>query len=127
MKALAAAALGLHWGIITIMLCEVMLWLCYGSIIVMLLLHNHNATAPASAREEAVLWPPCHAGENNCVCSSYGSLHLLPSSLLVPCLPWVQQTASKTTGFMNKISNISAHLGWPCMAWLIASLSYTRL
>ena len=29
MKALAAAALGLHWSNIMIRLCEVMLWLCY--------------------------------------------------------------------------------------------------
>ena len=32
-KALAAAALGLHWSNIMIMLCEVMLWLCYGYVV----------------------------------------------------------------------------------------------
>ena len=30
MKALAVAALGLHWGNIMVMLYEVILWLCYG-------------------------------------------------------------------------------------------------
>ena len=44
-------------------------------------------------------------------CSSYGSLHFLPASLLVLCLPWVQWTGctgrySKTTGVTNRISNI---------------------
>ena len=29
-------------------------------------------------------------GRLNCVCSSYGSLSLLPASELVPCLPWIQ-------------------------------------
>ena len=36
MKALAAAALGLHWSDFMIMLYEVMLWLCYGYVLVML-------------------------------------------------------------------------------------------
>ena len=35
-KDLAAAALGLHWSTIVIMLYEAMLWLCYGCIMVML-------------------------------------------------------------------------------------------
>ena len=38
------------------------------------------AMAAASARREAVLWLPCHPGENKCVCSSYGSLSLFPVS-----------------------------------------------
>ena len=44
MKALAAAALGLHWSNIMVMLCEVMLWLYYGC-----------AMAAVSARREAVM------------------------------------------------------------------------
>ena len=69
----AAVALGLHCSGIMVMLCEVMLWLCYGYVAA-------AATAAVSARKEAVLWPPCQAGENKRVCSSYGSLHLLPAS-----------------------------------------------
>ena len=58
MKALAAAALGLHWGSVMLMLYEVLLWVCYGYIMVMLwllpqLLHQ--------------------------VCGSYNSLSLLPA------------------------------------------------
>ena len=36
MKALAATSLGLHWGNIMVMLYEVMLWLCYSYVMVML-------------------------------------------------------------------------------------------
>ena len=71
--AAAAAASGLYWSDIMVMLCEVMLWLCYGYVAA-------AATAAVSARKEAVLWPPCQAGETKRVCSSYGSLHLLPAS-----------------------------------------------
>ena len=35
-------------------------------------------------------------GRLNCVCSSYGSLSLLPASELVPCLPWIQWTIVQT-------------------------------
>ena len=72
-KSLAAAALGLDWSDIMIMLCEVILWLCYGYVVA-------AATAAVSARREAVLWLPCQPGENKRVCSSYGSSSLLPAS-----------------------------------------------
>lgn len=87
MKALAAAAPGLRWSDIMVMLCQVMLWLCFGYIMTMLwlLLQLH-----ASARREAVLRLPHEPGENECVCSSHGPLSLLPASELVPCLLWVQ-------------------------------------
>ena len=39
-----AAALGLHWGSIMVMFCEVMLWLCYGYVMAV-------ATAAESAGE----------------------------------------------------------------------------
>ena len=88
-KALAATAPGLRWSDIMVMLCEVMLWLCFGYIMTMLwlLLQLH-----ASARREAVLWLPHEPGENEHVCSSQGPLSLLPASELVPCLLWVQWT-----------------------------------
>ena len=47
--------------------------------------------AAVSARREAVLWLSCQPEENKLVCSSYGSLSLLPASELEPCLPWVQR------------------------------------
>ena len=37
------------------------------------------ATAATPARREAVLQLPCQPGENKHVCSSYGSLSLLPA------------------------------------------------
>ena len=37
------------------------------------------ATAAMPARREAVLQLPCQPGENKHVCSSYGSLSLLPA------------------------------------------------
>ena len=73
MKALAAAASGLHWSDIMVMLYEVMLWLCYGYVMA-------AAIAVASARREAVLWLPCQPRENKRFCHSYSSLCLLPVS-----------------------------------------------
>ena len=64
MKALAAAALGLPWSGIM-----VMLRLCYGYVM-----------AAVSAKKEAVLWLPCQPGENKHICSSYSSSGLLPES-----------------------------------------------
>ena len=51
MKALAAAALGLHWSNIMVMVCEVMLWLYYGCAMVML---------------QLLLWLLCQLGERLC-------------------------------------------------------------
>ena len=65
------------------MLYEVMLWLHYDYVVT-------AAMVAESARRDAVLRLPCQPGENKCVCSSYGSLSLLPVSKLMPCLPWVQ-------------------------------------
>ena len=73
MKALAAAALGLHWSSLMIMLYRVMLWLCYGYVM-------STAMAAASTRREALLWLLCQPGEKKCVCSPFGSSHLLPDS-----------------------------------------------
>ena len=69
----AAVALGLHCSGIMVMLCEVMLWLCYSYVAA-------AAMAAVSAWKEAMLWPPCQPGENKSVCTSYGSSHLLPAS-----------------------------------------------
>ena len=80
MKALAAAALGLHWSDIMIMLYEVMLWLHYCYIMVKLwlllwLLHQPGAR----------LHYVCHASQERIhvsavpMGSSYGSLSLLPA------------------------------------------------
>ena len=66
-KALAAAALGLHWGD-TVMLYEVMLWLHYGSVWLL------------SQPGERLCYG-CHASQERInVSSSYGSSHLLPAS-----------------------------------------------
>ena len=75
MKALASAALGLHWrDIMVIRDCVMpMSWLHYGYVMA-------SVTAAASARREAVLWLPCQSGKKKCVCSSYGSLSHLPAS-----------------------------------------------
>ena len=51
----------------------VLLWLYYGYVVA-------AAPAAASARRKAVLWLPCQPGDNKHVCSSYGSLSLLPAS-----------------------------------------------
>ena len=48
MKPLAAAALGLHWSDVMVMLYEVMLWLPYGYVMA-------AAMAAKSARRKAVL------------------------------------------------------------------------
>ena len=70
MKALAAAALGLHWSDIMFMLYEVMLWLHHDYVVT-------AAMVAESARRDTVLWLPCQPGENKCVCSCYCSLSLL--------------------------------------------------
>ena len=75
MKALASAALGLHWrDIMVIRDCVMpMSWLHYGYVAA-------AALAAVPARREAELWLPCQPGENKSMCSSYGSLSLLPGS-----------------------------------------------
>ena len=73
MKALGAAALGLHWRDIMVMLYEVMFWLHYGYIMA-------AAMAATSVRREAVVWLLCQPGDDKCVCNSYGSSSLLPAS-----------------------------------------------
>ena len=59
MKALAAAALELHWSDITALLYEVVSWLCYSYGYIMVV-----AMAAVLARREAVLWPLCQSGKN---------------------------------------------------------------
>ena len=56
-----------------VMLCEVVLRLRYSYVAA-------AATAAASARKEAVLWPPSQPGEDKPVCSSYGFSRFLPAS-----------------------------------------------
>ena len=70
MKALAAAALGLHWSGLMIMLYEVMLWLCYGYVM-------STAMAAASTRrevEKTAAWEALYAG------AQQGS-HRLPTAV----------------------------------------------
>ena len=73
MRALAAAASGLHWSGIMVMLYEIILWPHYGYVVA-------AALTAVSARRKAVWWLLCQPGENKCVCSSYISSHLLPAS-----------------------------------------------
>lgn len=83
-KALAVAALGLHWS-------HSMFYVTWGYILAVLWLHYGYivaaATALVSARMETVLWLPCHPGENEHVCSSCCSLSLLAASRPVPAYP----------------------------------------
>lgn len=77
MKALESAALGLHWSNIAAMLCEILLRLHYGYVVA-------AAMAVASARKEAVLWPPSHglfSGEQK-LCLQFLQLLTSSSSLL---------------------------------------------
>ena len=73
MKALDAAASGLHWNDILVMLYEVLFWLHCGYAVA-------AAMAAALARGEALWWLPGQPGEHKCICSSNGSLRLLPAS-----------------------------------------------
>ena len=101
-KSLAAAALGLDWSDIMIMLCEVILWLCYGYVVA-------AATAAVLARREAVLW---------LLCLQFLQLLKSPSSLLARTLPTLgsanraDNVNSETTGTMSKISNTPSN---PCL------------
>ena len=56
-----------------VMLYEVMFRLCYGYVVAAVMV-------AASARRETELWLLCQPGENEHVCSSYGSLNLFPAS-----------------------------------------------
>ena len=76
MKVLASAALGLHWGSIMVMLCELMFWLCYDYIMVMLWLLLQLMCQP----EERLCYD-CHASQERInMCNSYGSSSILPPS-----------------------------------------------
>ena len=83
-KSLAAAALGLDWSDIMIMLCEVILWLCYGYVVA-------AATAAVFARREAVLW---------LLCLQFLQLLKSPSSLLAHALP--------TLGSVNSADSVNS-------------------
>jgi len=83
-KSLAAAALGLDWSDIMIMLCEVILWLCYGYVVA-------AATAAVLARREAVLW---------LLCLQFLQLLKSPSSLLAHALP--------TLGSVNSADSVNS-------------------
>ena len=72
MKALAPATLGLHWSNIMVMLCEVMLWLRYGCILVMLWL---------------LLWLLCQPGER--LCYGYHSSQERINMSAVPMAPHI--------------------------------------
>ena len=83
-KSLAAAALGLDWSDIMIMLCEVILWLCYGYVVA-------AATAAVLARREAVL---------RLSCLQFLQLLKSPSSLLAHALP--------TLGSVNSADSVNS-------------------
>lgn len=72
-------------------------WLRYGSFVA-------AAVAAASEGREAVFWLPCQPGENNHVCSSYGSLHFPPASPLTPYLP----------GFNKQCKQCDQQDSWHC-------------
>ena len=81
MKALAVAALGLHWGNIMVMLYEVILWLCYGYVVA-------AATAAVSERRESVLWPLFQPGGNKGI-----NMSAVPMALRVSFQPLSSQVA----------------------------------
>ena len=66
-----------------VMLCEVMLWLCYGYVAA-------AATAAVSARKEAVLWPPCQPGDHRFYTSPSSYLGC-PSDSVVKNLPTMHE------------------------------------
>ena len=84
MKALAPATLGLHWSSIKVMLCDVMLWLRYGYILVMLWL---------------LLWLLCQPGER--LCYGYHSSQERINMSVVPMAP------------RNFFQPLSSHLAYP--------------
>ena len=55
----------------------------------------------------------CQLGENKCVSSSYGFLSFLPASLLVPWLPWVQQTLCPVRSSESGAISSSKWSFWP--------------
>ena len=101
MKALAAAALGLHWSDIMGVLCELMLWLHYSSVTVLLW---------------SLLWLLSQPGERLC-CGCRASQERINVSavpmapcvffqpLSLPTLGSVNSGNSKTIGITNGISN----------------------
>ena len=91
MKALAVAALGLHWGNIMVMLYEVILWLCYGYVVA-------AATAAVSERRESVLWPLFQPGGNKGI-----NMSAVPMALRVSFQPLSSQVA------YHRISNIDVN------------------
>ena len=71
-----------------------------------------TVSAGSATRGEAtahlLLWLLCQSGVNQLVCSSRDSLSFLPTTLLMPCLPWVQGAMctmrnSETTGIVSRI------------------------
>ena len=53
------------------------------------------------------LWLLCQSGDSKRVCHSYNSLSFLPSSLLMPCLPWFNSVHSEGQ-WDNLLFNFSA-------------------
>ena len=111
MKALAAAALGIHWRNVMVMLHEVMLWLCYGFIMVMLWLLLWLRRQPA----ERLRYGYCARQESKPVCRSHGSSSLLPASVgALPTLGSANSANSvnrEITGVRYKISNTGGRVG----------------
>ena len=115
----AGAALGQHhhcmWGYVM-----APLWLHYGSVVA-------AASATASAGAEAVLWPPCHPGETNCL--QFLRLSASSSSLFACALPTLRPAGSKQDNWPHQQDQQYSRPPWVALhlAWLIASFSYTRL
>lgn len=98
MKALTAAAWGLCWSDIMIMLYKVMLWLCYGCVMI-----GYGCFGCWVSQERAVLWLPCQSERIN-VCSSYSWSHFLPAF----------SSRLATTGSANSAHSEIQRDNWHC-------------
>lgn len=104
---------GLPIGNIIIMLCEVM-WLCYGSIIVMGLLPITTNMLQLLHQPERQYCNIVPSGENNCVCKILSSCIFFQPLLLVHT-PTLGSANSRQLAFMNQDQTLYPFLRWPCM------------
>ena len=89
------------WGYIMANEAGLCLWGC-------VMIMSPGSTIRGEATACLLLWLLCQSGVNKLVFSSYDSLRFLPTTLLMPCLPWIQGTMctmrnSETTGIVTRI------------------------
>ena len=77
------------------------------------LLHPWDFPGKSTAVDCHCLLRLCQLGENKCVNSSYRFLSFLPASLLMPWLPWVQQTVCPVRSSESGAISSSKWSFWP--------------